>query len=116
MDEKEINIITGCKEMPRLHLYMNTHRKMCNDCHVDFFIILKNEKRFLHRFYLVDALGLGRYDPNKLKKFIHWTKDSMLKYTEKMLSKNSVELNSQAWDNISMTYYEVISKICEENK
>jgi hypothetical protein len=78
--------------------------------------VLKNEKRFLHRFYLVDALGLGRYDINKLKKFVTWTRDSMLKYTEKLLSRNSVDLNSQAWDNISMTYYEVIEKICEENK
>lgn len=116
MDEKEINIITGCKALPRLHLYMKTHRKMCNDCHVDFFIILKNDKRFLHRFYLVDALGLGRHDPNKLKKFIEWTKDSLVKYTEKILSSISVDLNNQAWENISMTYLEVISKICEENK
>lgn len=116
MDEKEINIITGYKTFPRLHLRMEEYKKMCNDCHVDFFIVLKNEKRFLHRFYLVDALGLGRYDSNKLKKFVTWTRDSMLKYTEKLLSKNSVDLNSQAWDNISMTYYEVIEKICEENK
>lgn len=116
MDEKEINIITGYKTFPRLHLRLETNKKLCNDCYVDFFIILKNEKRFLHRFYLVDALGLGKYDINKLKSFVKWTKDSMVKYTDKLLSANSINLTSQAWDNISMTYYEVIEKICEENK
>ena len=116
MDAKEINIITGCKKMPRLHVYMNMHRKMCNDCHVDFFIVLNKDSKFLHRFYLVDVLGLGRYDANKMEKAINWTRDSILEYTKVLLSKESIELNDNAWENIKMTYYEVISKLCEENR
>jgi hypothetical protein len=116
MDEKEINIITGCKEYPRVCLYMDMHRKLSNDCHVDFFITVKKKRRFLHRFYLVDALGLGRYDHNKLIKFVNWTKDSMVNWTETILSKEDIKLDDNGWNNIKETYFQIILKICEENK
>ena len=113
---KEINIITGCKELPRLHIFMQTYRKMCNDCHVDFYVVLNKKRQFILRFYLVDVLGLGRYDVNKMENAIQWIKDSMVEHTEIILAKESMVLNPTAWENIKMTYYGIISKLCEENR
>jgi hypothetical protein len=116
MDAKEMNILTGNKVLPRIPLQMQMYRKDCNDCHVDFYITLDKVQHFLHRFYLVDALGLGRYDENKLEKFINWTTDSLVKYTEELLKKTKKELNDQGWTNIKMTYKEIVSNLCAENR
>jgi hypothetical protein len=122
MDEKEISIITAptdnLKECPKVHLYMYLNKKMCNDCFVDFFIRFHRRKKrtFLHRFYIVDALGLGRHDDAKLHKFIKWTKDIMTDYTRKIIEKHKINISKNGWENINKTYYQLIENICEENR